>query len=229
MCKDDALRPHPDTFLFQASENVHLVHVLFQIARQNIQIVLRDCKTAMTEYLLERDHRTAHDRPFLRKGMTEPVNACLLQSPFVAIVPDGVIATASRQLLSVDGTEQPVIFISSAIVQILLENFENVFVQRDNQRLAVLCGIDIDNRVIKVYVFNLDIDQTVLPNAGRKQEVDNHPTAIRREDALVDIRLSQELAQFFIRVCLDRRFVRFWWECLPFGLPCCARSASGLC
>ena len=24
------------------------------------------------------------------------------------------------------------------------------------------------------------------------------------------IRLSQELAQFFIRVCLDRRFVRFW-------------------
>ena len=164
MCKDDDLRPHPDTFLFQASENVHLVHVLFQIARQNIQIVLCDGKTAMTEYLLERDHRTAHDRPFLRKGMTEPVNACLLQSPCVAIVPDGMIATASRQLLSVDGTEQPVIFISSAIVQILLEDFENVFIHGDNQRLAVLCGIDIDNRVIKVYVFNLDIDQTVLPN-----------------------------------------------------------------
>lgn len=115
-------------------------------------------------------------------------------------------STASRQLLSVDGTEQPVIFISSAIVQILLEDFENVFIQGDNQRLAVLCGVDIDNRVIKVYVFDLDIDQTVLPNAGRKQEVDNHPTAIRREDALMDIRLSQELAQFFIRVCLDRRF-----------------------
>ena len=56
MCKDDALRPHPDTFLFQASENVHLVYVLFQIARQNIQIVLRDGKNAMSEYLLERDH-----------------------------------------------------------------------------------------------------------------------------------------------------------------------------
>ena len=98
--------------------------------------------------------------------MTEPVNACLLQSPCVAIIPNGMIATVSRQLLSVDRAEQPVIFISSAIVQILLEDFENVFVQRDNQRLAVLCGIDIDNRIIKIYVFDLDIDQTVLPNPG---------------------------------------------------------------
>ena len=32
--------------------------------------------------------------------------------------------------------------------------------------LRFFCGIDIDNRIIKIYVFDLDVDQTVLPNPG---------------------------------------------------------------
>ena len=111
---------HTNPLLLQASDNVHLVHVLFQVAGQDIQIVFRDCQAAMPQYLLERHHGAAHGCPFLGKRMPKTVNAGLLQPSFVAIVPNGMVAAASRELLSVHRTEKPIIGHAATILQVLL-------------------------------------------------------------------------------------------------------------
>ena len=78
MIKDDRSCPHANTFLLQATNDVHLVNVLLQIAGQHIQIVLSNGKAAVTKYLLERDHRASHGCPFLGEGVTETMDTRLL-------------------------------------------------------------------------------------------------------------------------------------------------------
>ena len=116
MMGDDALRTHFDPFLFQTSDDIHLLNVLLEVACQNVQVVFRNGKATVSEYLLERDHGTAHCSPFLCEGVAEPMNPRLFQAPFVAVVPNGVIATASGELLSIDRAEKPVINTSAAIL-----------------------------------------------------------------------------------------------------------------
>ena len=109
MIGDDTLRTHFDPFLFQTADDIHLLNVLLEVACQDIQVVLCDCQRTMTEYLLERDHRAAHGCPLLCECMPEPMDTRLFQSPFVAVVPNGVIATATGELFAIDGTEKPVL------------------------------------------------------------------------------------------------------------------------
>ena len=116
MMGDDALRTHFDPLLFQTADDIHFLNVLLEVACQNVQVVFRNGKATVSEYLLERDHGTAHGCPFLCEGVAEAVNARLFQAPFVAVVPNGVIATASGQLLAIDGTEQPVLRPASTIL-----------------------------------------------------------------------------------------------------------------
>ena len=210
MIEDDALCPHPHPFLFQTADDVHLFNVLLDVACQDIQVVLCDCQRTMTEYLLESDHRATHGCPFLRKGMAEAVNTRLFQTPFVAVVPNRMVAAASGKLLPIDGAEKPVFHAAATILEIFLKDFDDVLIQGDNQGFAVLCGIHIDHRVVEVYIPDFDIHQTVLADASREQKVDNHPTAIGGEDTLADIRLFQEFAQFIVCVGLDGSLVCFW-------------------
>ena len=165
-------------FLFQTADDIHLLNVLLDVAGQHVQIVLRDGKATVSEYLLESNHRTAHGCPLLCECMPEPMNASLLQSPFVAVVPNGMITTASGELLSIDRTEKPIFLPPSTVLEIFLKDFDDVLIQRDNQWLAVLRGIHIDHGVIKIHVSDFDIHQTVLPDASREKKIDNHPTAI---------------------------------------------------
>ena len=109
MMGDDALRTHFDPFLFQTADDIHLLNVLLEVACQNVQVVFRNGKATVSEYLLESDHRTAHCRPLLSECMPEPMDTCLFQSPFVAVVPNGVVATATGELLAIDRAEQPVL------------------------------------------------------------------------------------------------------------------------
>ena len=210
MIEDDALCPHPHPFLFQTADDVHLFNVLLDVACQDIQVVLCDCQRTMTEYLLESDHRAAHGCPFLRKGMAEAVNTCLFQSSFVAVVPDGMVATASGKLLSIDRAEKPVFHAAATILEIFLKDFDDVLIQGDNQGLAVLCGVHIDHRVVEVHIPDFDIHQTILADASREQKVDNHPTAIGGEDTLADIGLFQQFPQFIVCVSLNGSLVCFW-------------------
>ena len=110
------LRFHTDTFLLQTTDDVHPVYVLFQVAGKDVQIVFCNGKATVSEYLLERDHGTAHCSPFLCEGVAEPMNPRLFQAPFVAVVPNGVIATAAGQLLAIDGTEKPVLCPATTIL-----------------------------------------------------------------------------------------------------------------
>ena len=93
-----------------------------------------------------------------------------------------------------------------------MNDLHNVLIQGDNQGLAVLCCIDIDHGVVKIHIPNFDIHQTVLADASREQKVDNHPTAVGREDTLADIGLFQEFAQFIVRVGLDGSLVCLFME-----------------
>ena len=109
MMGDDALRTHFDPLLFQTADDIHFLNVLLEVACQNVQVVFRNGKATVSEYLLERDHGTAHCSPFLCEGVAEPMNPRLFQAPFVAVVPNCVITTASGKLLSIDRTEQPIL------------------------------------------------------------------------------------------------------------------------
>lgn len=109
MSKDVPLCPQMNVFPFQTPQDVHRIHFLFQITGQEVDVVFRDSKAAVTEYLLERHHGTAHQHPLFGEGMPEAVNAGLLQAPLVAIVPDGMIIAASGELFAVDGAEQPIL------------------------------------------------------------------------------------------------------------------------
>ena len=176
---DDALRTHFDPFLFQTADDIHLLYVLLEVACQHVQVVFRYGKATVSEYLLESDHRTAHGCPLLCECMPEPMDTRLFQSPFVAVVPNGMITTASGELLAIDRAEKPIFHPSPTVLEVFLKNFDDVLIQRDNQRLAVLCGIHIDHRVIKIHVSDFDIHQTVLPDASREQKIDDDPTAFK--------------------------------------------------
>lgn len=210
MMGDDALRTHFDPFLFQTSDDIHLLNVLLEVACQNVQVVFRNSKATVSEYLLESNHRTAHGRPLLSECMPEPMDTRLFQSPFVAVVPNGMITTASGELFPIDGAEKPIFHTPATVLEVFLKDFDDVLIQWDNQGLAVLCGIHIDHRVIKIHVSDFDIHQTVLPDASREQKVDNHPTAVGGEDTLADIGLFQEFAQFLVCIGLDGSLVCFW-------------------
>ena len=108
MMGDDALRTHFDPFLFQTADDIHLLNVLLEVACQNVQVVFRNGKATVSVYLLESNHRTAHCRPLLSKCMPEPMDTRLFQSPVVAVVPNGMITTASGELLAIDRAEKPI-------------------------------------------------------------------------------------------------------------------------
>ena len=120
MMGDDDLRTHFDPFLFQTADDIHLLNVLLEVACQNVQVVFRNGKTTVSEYLLESDHRTAHCRPFLSECMPEPMDTRLLQSPFVAVVPNGMITTASGELFPIDGAEKPIFHAPATVLEIFL-------------------------------------------------------------------------------------------------------------
>ena len=120
MMGDDALRTHFDPFLFQTADNIHFLNVLLEVACQNVQVVFRNGKATVSEYLLESDHRTAHCRPLLSECMPEAMNARLFQSPFMAVVPNGMIATASRELFPIDGAEKPIFHAPATVLEIFL-------------------------------------------------------------------------------------------------------------
>ena len=117
---DDALRTHFDPFLFQTANDIHLLNVLLEVACQNVQVVFRNGKATVSEYLLESDHRTAHCRPLLSECMPEPMDTRLFQSPFVAVVPNGMITTASGELLAINGTEKPVFLSPTTVLKVFL-------------------------------------------------------------------------------------------------------------
>ena len=120
MMGDDALRTHFDPFLFQTADDIHFLNVLLEVARQNVQIILRDGKATVSQYLLESDHRAAHGCPLLCECMPEPMNASLLQSPFVAVVPNGMITTASGKLFPIDRAEKPVFLSPTTVLEVFL-------------------------------------------------------------------------------------------------------------
>ena len=120
MMGDDALRTHFDPFLFQTADDIHFLNVLLEVACQNVQVVFRNGKATVSEYLLESDHRTAHCRPLLSECMPEAMNARLFQSPFMAVVPNGMITTASGELLAIDRAEKPVLHATAPVLEIFL-------------------------------------------------------------------------------------------------------------
>ena len=199
-------------FLFQTADNVDIIHVFLQVTCQYVQVVFGNSKAAVTEYLLERDHRAAHGDPFLCKGMAETMHARFVDAPIVTIIPKCVVAAASGELFPVGGAEEPIVRVALAVFQELLEYLHNVLIQRDTQGLAVLGDRHIDNVVVKIQVFDLDIDHAVLTDASREQEIHNHPTAVCGKVAAADIGLFQQLFEFCIGVCFDRLLVRLGME-----------------
>ena len=112
--------------LFQTAKNVDFVHVLLQVGGQDVQVVFGDVQAAVSEYLLERNHRAAHGDPFLCEGVAEAMDTSFFDAAQVAIVPQGMIAAASGELVAVDGDEEPIVGLSLSVLQVLMENLHDV-------------------------------------------------------------------------------------------------------
>ena len=53
MMGDDALRTHFDPFLFQTSDDIHLLNVLLEVACQNVQVVFRNALVKAYSQILQ--------------------------------------------------------------------------------------------------------------------------------------------------------------------------------
>ena len=148
--------------LFQTADDVDFVHVLLQVRGQDVQVVFCDVETAVSEYLLEGDYRAAHGDPFLCEGVTETMDSRSFDTAQMTIVPQGMVTTASGELVAVGGDEEPILHAALSVLQVLMENLHNVFIQRDNERFSVLCDVHIDNAVVEVQVFDFDVYKAVL-------------------------------------------------------------------
>ena len=126
---------------------------------------------------------------FFCKGMAETMHTRFVNTPIVTIIPKCVVTAASGELFPIGGAEEPIVRVALAVFQELLEYLHNVLIQRDNQGLAVLGDRHIDNVVVKIQVFDLDIDHAVLTDTSREQEIHNHPTAVCGKVAATDIGL----------------------------------------
>ena len=152
--------------LFQTADNVDFVHVLLQVRGQDVQVVFGDIEAALTEYLLERNHRAAHGDPFLCEGVTEAMDSCSFDTADVAIVPQGMIATASGELVAVGGDEEPIFEAALSVLQVLMENLHDVLIQGDNEWFSVLRDVYIDNAVVEVQILDFDVYKAVLADAS---------------------------------------------------------------
>ena len=76
----------------------------------------------MTEYLLERNHRATHGDPFLCEGVAEAMDSRSFYTAQVAVVPQGMIAAASGELVAIDGDEEPIFHGSLSVLQVLISS-----------------------------------------------------------------------------------------------------------
>ena len=116
--------------------------------------------------------------------------AGFIQSPIVAVIPQRSVICTLGHLLTINGTEQPIVRSPAPVFQILRKNFYHVLIERNNQGLSILCGIDIHDVIIKIHILDFDVDKAVLPDTGGEKKIDNYPTAICHKAALSYIRLS---------------------------------------
>ena len=196
--------------LFQTAKNVDFVHVLLQVGGQDVQVVFGDVQAAVSEYLLERNHRAAHGDPFLCEGVAEAMDTSFFDTAQVAIVPQGMIAAAPGELVAVDGDEEPIVGLPLSVLQVLMEYLHDILVQRDNQGLSVLRDIHIDDAIVEVQILDFDVHQAVLADASRQKQIDNDPTAVVGKVTSPYIGLPQQALEFCIGVGFDVVLVRLW-------------------
>ena len=80
-------------------------------------------------------------------------------------------------------------------------------IERNNQRLSILCYIDIHDVIIKINIFDLNVHQTPLPHTCAEKEVGHNPTLVFGEGALFNIRLLQKQLKFLFIVGFDMTFI----------------------
>ena len=78
-----------------------------------------------------------------------------------------------------------------SVFQVLGEDIDHSSIERNDQRLSVLCDVDVHDVVIKVEVFDLNVHKASLSYSCTEKEVGHHPTLIFGKGAFLDIRFLQ--------------------------------------
>ena len=128
----------------------------------------------------------------LCEGMAVAVDACGLHaSPFVIFI-EHMIAGAFRELLTEDiAKEEVVIAFMLSVFEVFGKDIDYSSIERHDQRLSVLCYVNVHYVIIEIEVLDLNVHQTSLSNSCAEKEVRHHPALIFSKGAFLDVRLLQ--------------------------------------
>ena len=144
----------------------------------------------------------------LCKGMTVAVDACGLHASTLVVFVEHMIARAFRELLTEDVAEKEIVVrFMLSVFQVLGEDIDHSSIERNDQRLSVLRDVDVDDVVIKIEVFDLNVHKASLPDPCTEKEIRHHPTLILGKRAFLDIGLLQKQLQFILVIGFDMAFI----------------------
>ena len=101
-----------------------------------------------------------------------------------------------------------------SVFQVLGEDIDHRSIERHDQRLSILCDVDVDNIVIKIEVLDLNVHEASLPDPCAEKEVRHHPTLVFGKGAFLDVWLLQKQLQFILVIGFDMAFIDL--DCLHF-------------
>ena len=120
------------------------------------------------------------------------MNACGLNATAFIIFVEHMIAGTFRKLLTEHVAKQIVIIrLILPILQILRQDIYHRPIERNDQRLSVLCDVDVRDVIIEVEVLDLNVHKTALSDACAKEEICHHPALIFGKGAFLDIGFLQ--------------------------------------
>ena len=101
-----------------------------------------------------------------------------------------------------------------SVFQVLGEDIDHRSIERHDQRLSVLCYVDVHDVVIKIDVLDLNVHQTPLPDSCAEKEIRHHPALVFSKGAFLDIGLFEKCLKLCVGIGFDMTFINF--DCLHF-------------
>ena len=136
------------------------------------------------------------------------MDACGLHTSTLVVLVEHMIASAFRELLTEDVAEEEIVIaFMLSVFQILGEDIDHCSIKRHDQRLSVLCDVDVHNVVIKVEVLDLNVHKASLPDSCTEKEIRHHPALVFGKRAFLDIGLLQKQLQLLLVIGFNVAFI----------------------
>ena len=101
-----------------------------------------------------------------------------------------------------------------SVFEVLGKDIDHSSIERHDQRLSVLCDVDVDDVVIKIEVLDLNVHEASLSDSGTEDEIRHHPALVFGKGAFLDIGLFEKCLKLRVAIGFDMVFI--YLDCLHF-------------